>query len=957
MTTVAEQKRVLDAALDRILRAESVKEVLQGAMEAVCRMTDWPLGHAYVASDDERRATLLPTEIWHLPDADAYPEFRRVTEHTNFRSGVGLPGRVFAGGDVDWVENVLLDDNFPRKEACRSAGFIGALGLPVKSEGRIAAVLEFFCHREMLPDEATIQLLRDFSSRVGRVFERRQAEHALAVREQQFRTLVENLPGAVYRQVRTGDEWRFSYMSDGIEEITGYPASHFLGQTRGAWQEIIHPDDLHITARRRKAIAETQRFHNEYRIIRKDGDIRWVSAQGGMTPSEDGQQASVNGVILDITEQNETREELRKQEATFRHLFESMADGYWISDFDGNIHMMNPAAADIFGYPDTATLLEKKIPELYAHPEKREKVLASYEGKTDFRDLELEMLRFDGSTMILESDGRIIREGPKTYLEVTFRDITRRKQAEEALRQAREAADQANRAKSAFLANMSHELRTPMNAILGYSEMLLEEAEDAGLQDFTPDLEKIHKAGAHLLALINEVLDLSKIEAGKTELYGEDIDIGRLVDDVAATARPLTENNGNELVVRRGDDLGSMHQDLTKVRQCLLNLLSNAAKFTDNGRITLTAEREHGESTAWVRLAVGDTGIGIAADKFDQLFEEFTQADVSTTRKYGGTGLGLAISRRFARMMGGDITVESQPGEGSKFTLRLPVLMPEATIEGAPAIGAEPASVPDTPLAALDIEPGRTVLVIDDDPAACEIVERFLKRDGFDVVTAGDGEEGLRLAHRIRPAAITLDVMMPGMDGWSVLRALKAAPDLRDIPVVMVTMVDDKSKGYALGATDFLTKPVDRTQLLRTLEAYRCETPPCPVLLVEDDADIRRMMARVLGKAGWCVHQAGDGRQALEAMHRVDPVLILLDLMMPVMNGFEFLMEMRANEAWRNIPVLVLTSKDLTAEERRILSGKVEQVLDKGAYGHEELLQIIGGLMRRGRDRRPTSLE
>jgi signal transduction histidine kinase/CheY-like chemotaxis protein len=520
------------------------------------------------------------------------------------------------------------------------------------------------------------------------------------------------------------------------------------------------------------------------------------------------------------------------------------------------------------------------------------------------------------------------------------REIRERKRVELALAEAREAADAANKAKSAFLANMSHELRTPMNAILGYSEMLVEDAEDQGKQEIVPDLKKINQAGTHLLALINDVLDLSKIESGKMKAFAEDIGVGALVDEVVATAQPLTDRNRNQFRVERGDNLGIAHQDLTKLRQSLFNLLSNAAKFTQEGTVTLRVVREQERGVDWLTFAVSDTGIGIPKDKIDRVFEEFSQADDSTTRDYGGTGLGLAISRRFCRLLGGDLTLESQPGEGSTFTIQLPAMLPgsETSETQVEAVPAETEARLETTRQAGS---GTTVLVIDDDPEALEIIERFLRKDGISVVTATTGEEGLRIAHEIHPAAITLDVVMPDMDGWSVLRALKAAPHLRDVPVILLTMVDDKTRGYSLGATDYLTKPIDREQLLDVIAGFQVTSESSLVLLVEDDASTRDVMTRILEKAGWEVTEAGNGREALDLLTGIRPAVILLDLMMPVMDGFDFLLEMRTHAEWQDIPVIVLTAKDLTEEDRRILSGRVEQVLEKGAYSRDQLMQHI----------------
>ncbi|MBI3734114.1 MAG: response regulator [Chloroflexi bacterium] len=384
------------------------------------------------------------------------------------------------------------------------------------------------------------------------------------------------------------------------------------------------------------------------------------------------------------------------------------------------------------------------------------------------------------------------------------------------LAEARDQALEATRAKSVFLANMSHELRTPMNAIIGYSEMLQEEAQALGQQGFLNDLQKINTAGKHLLGLINDILDLSKIEAGKMSLYLETFEAAQMVSDVASTVQPLIAKNANTLRVECPADLGTMYADLTKVRQSLFNLLSNAAKFTERGTITLTASRA-ADALDWLVFRVSDTGIGITPEHLDNIFQAFTQADSSTSRKFGGTGLGLAITQHFCRMMGGTIAVTSKVGQGSTFTVRLPA---SVRLQPPPAVEPDQGVLPKRDLSASSPATG-TVLVIDDEPAMRDLLQRLLTHEGFQVECASAGEEGLRWAKALRPDLILLDVLMPGMDGWAVLSAMKADAELAVTPVIMLTVVDEKDLGYALGATEYLTKPIDRAQLKALAERYR----------------------------------------------------------------------------------------------------------------------------------------
>ncbi|WP_342111371.1 hybrid sensor histidine kinase/response regulator [Methylobacterium sp. SI9] len=481
---------------------------------------------------------------------------------------------------------------------------------------------------------------------------------------------------------------------------------------------------------------------------------------------------------------------------------------------------------------------------------------------------------------------------------------------------AKEAAEEHSRAKSRFLANMSHELRTPLSAVIGYSEMLEEEAEELGQDVLLKDLGKIKSNAKHLLGLINDVLDLSKVEAEKMDLYPEDIDVAAFATDAAGTVDALVAKKGNVLTLDIAGDVGQARTDAVKLRQCLFNLLSNAAKFTESGTITLSVIREDGKGADWLRFTVEDTGIGMTPEQVGRLFERFTQADETTTRKFGGTGLGLALSRAFARLLGGDITVASVEGQGTTFTLRIPALAPEHVA------GEVPTAAPENLSGTEDL-----VLVIDDEANQRELMTRFLERQRFAVRTATDGRTGLDLARSLKPRAILLDVMMPDMDGWSVLAALKADAETAGIPVVMVSFVADAALSASLGAVEAVPKPVDWTRLRTILDQFRAADGD--VLVVDDDADMRHRLRTVLERDGWSVREAGNGQEALDQVRHGAPRLVLLDLTMPVMDGFSFLDRLRVLPGCAEVPVVVLSARDVTRAERARLA-EADRVLRKG---------------------------
>ena len=655
--------------------------------------------------------------------------------------------------------------------------------------------------------------------------------------------------------------------------------------------------------------------------------------RGGAGPgSESGDDVEGVGlVVVDDTIRHLAETRTRRSEERFRSLIEASAAIVWTANPEGGLHRRQTAWTRFTGQ-DEATysglgFLEVIHPDDRAHTQadwlRAVTTLQPYATEHRLRARSGEFRHMSVRAVpILEADGSL-REWVGTHT-----DITARKEAEAAIEAARAAAEAANEAKSQFLANMSHELRTPLSAVIGYSEMVQEELEDLGEADLIADMKKIEANARHLLGLINDVLDISKIEADRVEIYAEDFDVADVVRDVAATVEGLIAKKGNALELALAEDVGTAHTDVTKLRQCLINLLSNAAKFTENGRITLGVTRD----AERLHFAVTDTGIGMSDEQVGRLFERFAQADASTTRRFGGTGLGLSITRAFAEMLGGSIAVESRAGMGTTFTLTLPIQFvdPEGKrVEtGGDGLGDR-----------------RTILVVDDDAATRDLLARFLEREGFSVAVAEDGRRGLELAKALRPRAVLLDVTMPQMDGWAVLRALRADPEIGATPIVMVTVLDEQNLAFSLGATDYLQKPIDWGSLRHVIDRFRPASADGPVLVVEDEADVRAHVCAYLRREGFPVGEAENGLRALAVMDTERPCLILLDLMMPEMDGFGLLRALRTRPDWRDIPVVVLTAKDITAEDRRRLAGQADRVLAKGSTGLGELARELRALM------------
>ena len=770
----------------------------------------------------------------------------------------------FVGGELEsatWLERVHTEDRPAYVEAIRA--HVSQFTPRMESEYRI---LDAAGDYRWVSDRALA--VRDDGGRALRLVgaiddidSRRKAELAQRESEERYALAASAMNEGLYDLDLEADS---IYFSPRLRSLIDVPYEEM--QTPQDWLARIHPDDRArydegMTAHIR---GDIEVFDIEYRY--RDGSDRWRWArQHGMAARRpDGRAYRLAGSTGDITDRIELQEALDVVRLRLEETIESMSEGLVLFDSDDRLVLCNSKYRDYFvagAGEDVADIVRPgssfeeiiraafrrgMFPGVGDDEDEWVAFRLGQRGTTEEQKIEL----FQNTGMWLQISERRTRDGG---LAAVYTDVTDLKHREQELQRARQEAEAATAAKSEFLANMSHELRTPLNAVIGITDMLTEDAEDDGLEDYLEPLGRVSRAGTHLLHLINEILDLSKIEAGRMELIEEQVDLGALVRDVALIGETLAESNRNTIDSTLSEAIGIVRGDGTRIRQIMLNLLSNACKFTDHGVIEVRSSIEAGPDGPEYHFAVKDSGIGMSGEHMSRLFQDFSQASSSTSRKYGGTGLGLAISRRLARMMDGEIAVESAFGEGSTFTLILPHVAPDPSSES-----------PDIDLGAT--RDGMTVLVIDDDRTSRDIIRRALVGEGFDVVSAATGRDGLDRARALRPALITLDIIMPESDGWEILTELKADPELADIPVVLLSILDEPAKGFALGASDYLSKPVRREALRAVLDRFVDSTSAQRVLIVDDDDVTRSVMRAALEDGGWHVAEATAGREGLDKL-------------------------------------------------------------------------------------------
>lgn len=739
-------------------------------------------------------------------------------------------------------------------------------------------------------------------------------------------------------------------------KIFGYSANEVIGQN----VKILMPEPFHSE---HDGYLHHHNTTGEKKIIGSGREVVGQRKDGSTFPLDlavtdftvDG-QCYFLGIIRDLSERQRSRDELAVVQSKLQGVFNSVIDGVIIIDAKGTIDAFNPAAEGIFGFLE-AEVLGKNVkilmPEPYrsGHDGYLNNHLTTGEKKIIGIGREVSGRCKDGTVFPMDLAVSPMQISGKPMFVGLVRNITERKQYEKDIKLAKLAAESANRMKSEFLANMSHELRTPLNAIIGYSEMLKEDAEDEGNTQTMDDLNKICMSGNHLLKLINDVLDLAKIEAGRVELAHEKVAVFGMVQEIGMVIAHQMENNSNRFEIVCDEEIGEVTGDEGRLRQVLFNLLSNAAKFTNKGLVTLIVKREGQQGSQQLVFSVADTGIGMTSEQVDKVFIPFVQADTSTTRQFGGTGLGLAICKDLCEIMGGNIEAASEAGKGSLFTVRIPT-----DLSRLDQLGREGEKLADSP-ATPSVYPyrsggylgeGECVLVIDDDDEARELIIRTLEKDGFSLAAASNGVEGVALARELNPLCIILDILMPGMDGWAVLKMLKASPETATIPIIINTIVDEQGQADAEGVIAYFSKPFQRSEILDLLNKLAPLQEKVDILIVEDDIDMRELVVRQVAAIGWHARSCKNGLEALQNVQKKVPDIILLDLMMPKMDGFEFLEELRKLPEGYKVPVVILTAKDLTGQEEILLNQSAKLVIRKGDMKNmTELLPMVRGFMRK----------
>ncbi len=801
-------------------------------------------------------------------------------------------------------------------------------------------------------EEEAAEAAREANSALAREIDvRRKAERVLQESETRLQDFLDNANDLIQSVDREGS---FLYVNRAWKDVLGYGDGEVESLN---FFDILHPDCRERTRRNFEAVLDGESFSGmEVDILAADGRIVRCAGSANARVQE-GTAVAIRSILRDISEQMEARRELEAFQANLQALVENTGDAIWSVSRDLRLITFNTAfsmalEARTGREPRTDDVPADCFPPEDApwYEEMYQRALKG-EAFSELRDEEI-----GGQIRSYELFFNPIREAMGiTGVAVFSKDVTARRRTQVALRMAKEEAERANQAKSHFLANMSHELRTPLNSVIGFTNILLKNRSGNLARQELGFLDRISANGRHLLELINEVLDLAKIEAGRMELDLQDVDLDELIRETLAQMEGQVKEKPVELRGEVSQGTLPLNTDPHKLKQVIINLVGNALKFTEEGEVRVKVGLlPDGRTPA--SISVIDTGIGIPPERLKAIFEAFQQADGTTSRKYGGTGLGLTISRSLCQLMGFDMKVESEVGKGSAFTVILSdasqaerrakdefiaeALKPiESSRPRAREVREEPRKEKE---AKEDSAEDRLVLVIDDDPDSRVLMVHFLEDLGCRIMTANSANDGLQKARAKKPDLITLDLMMPGVTGWEALKELKDDPELREIPVVIVSMLaGEGEQANLLGAVDLITKPVEKDALLRTLRRNLDQSRDRTVLVVEDDRDTQTVIRAYLEEAGLRVMTAENGQEAESLLADADPDVILLDLIMPVMDGMTFLKRLREDPGRVGMPVIICTGKELTREERGRLQAQASGIVAKGEGFEENLKRIL----------------
>jgi PAS domain S-box-containing protein len=966
VTGVLAESATLDEATPRILRA-------------LCESAGWDFGAIW--ERDREAGVMRCVDLWRRAGVGC-DEFEADTRATALPPDVGLPGRVWSRRQPLWIGDVTRDRNFPRTAVAARSGLHAGFGFPILySNGDVGGVIEVFSRRMTRPDHELLALFASLGSQIGQFIERKTAEQELREARERYETAVRGSGDGLWDwEVRTNTV----YFSPRWKEQLGY-ADHEITNEFREWESRVHPQD------RERALRTLWNYVNdpdaaayelEHRLRHKDGSYRWILARGAALRDAAGQPYRMAGSHTDITPRKQMEQRLRDSEALYHSLVETMPLNLFRKDREGRFTFGNNRF--LRGLGCTLDEIKGKTDFDFYPRELAEKYRADdlrvMKTEEQFEATE-EHVRPDGQKMYVQVLKTPVHDakGRVVGTQAIFWDVTDQKMAEQAQHRAREAAEAASRAKSTFLANMSHEIRTPMGAVIGMTELVLDTPLTAEQRDY---LEVVRKSADALLAVINDILDFSKIEADKMDLDRVPFDLRELVGDTLSVLALRAHQKGLELAGRVAPDVPpAVVGDPNRLRQILVNLVGNALKFTERGEVVVSVSVDSGPwtvdsdktpesstvhcppSTVHLLFEVSDTGIGIPADKQRMIFDPFSQVDSGMTRKYDGTGLGLAISSRLVEMMGGRMTVESEPGRGSTFRFT-------AALGAADAPPARP------------VDPGRvrglSVLVVDDNATNRRILEETLAGWEMRPTCVGGGEQALAALDRAHQAGdpfrlVLLDAQMPGMDGFDLARRIRARPELGVATVMMLSSAGQPgsmARRREMGITTHLTKPVRQAELWKAILAALGQQDssslvPRPsslaegqgqgttlrILVAEDNPFNQKLARGLLGKEGHELVVVNSGAEAVAALEREAFDVVLMDVQMPEMDGLEATRRIRAREAelGRHTPILAMTAYAMKGDRERCLAAGMDGYVSKPIRARElfDAIAAAAGTPRR----------